>query len=158
MKRSILLYSTVIFFLVIVMIVGGVIQDGRVRKGQVKECASSIMISTGCKDANASYDLKDRKNVKTNNKDTDASVLGASLLTGDLDIDSAEAFEIIGQSLLSDAYYEIGSVEMIDQNHANVTVTVYFDGCETELKMELVKKNGEWELDNSREIINSLTR
>ena len=163
MKKSYWVYSGILLFLVLVMIIGGTIQDHRTKKAKLRKSVTMTMISAGCferQDEEKIPDLPSGDVLLHGGEEVDLSTLSeASKMIPQLQeagVDGQALFTSVGQKLLAGASFEITDTD-ISGRDADVTVHIYYDDHEGEIVLEYFYYQGEWMLSNTVDALKSLT-
>ncbi|MBR5974814.1 MAG: hypothetical protein IK020_06485 [Clostridiales bacterium] len=162
MKKSYWIYSGILLFLVLVMIVGGTIQDYRTKKAKLRKCVTRTMISTGCFEVGP----EDKVEPPTDDEllhggdEVDLSALSeAQKMIPQLEeygVDGQALFTTVGQKILSGARFEITDTK-ISGRDAEVNVHIYYGNHEGDVVLEYFYYQDEWVLSNTIDALKKLT-
>lgn len=157
MKKSYIVYSAILLVLVLVMIIGGVIQDKRLREKQVEQCAANTMLSVGCVEySKGSKDTAryapDKENIDTTAIDEIIDRVAEKM---DLDDSTREKLATAVQTMLEDTTYQIIDTK-VNGRDATVTVRINYEDHVGEVDLKYFYYDGEWMLSNSADVIKSI--
>ncbi|MBO4687346.1 MAG: hypothetical protein J5636_02425 [Clostridiales bacterium] len=162
MKKSYWVYSGILLFLVLVMIVGGVIQDHRTKKVKLRKAVTRTMTQTGC------IEIEDDEEIPVpsddellhGGDDVDLSALSEAQemipQLEDYGVDGQALFTTVGQKILSGARFEITKTD-IHGRDAEVNVHIYYANHEGDVVLEYFYYQDEWVLSNTVEALKKLT-
>ena len=162
MKKSYWICSGVLLFLVLVIIIGGAIQDYRTKKAKLRKAVTRTLTQTGC------IEIKEDDEIPVptddellhNGDDVDLSVLSdAQQMIPQLEdygVDGQALFTTVGQKILSGARFQITDTE-IHGRDAEVNVHIYYGNHEGDVVLEYFYYQDEWVLSNTIEALKKLT-
>ena len=162
MKKSYKVYSVLLLTLVVVMVVGGLIQDYRSKKEKVRKAAVRTLVSVGATEVDEDYIPVDSvDDLKNNSQEVDLSELDSIDLssissTGESPDDASLLFKKVAGRLLQDARFKIISTKVSGRD-AEVKIHIYYKDHEGELDLEYFYYDGDWMLSNTVEAVKHLT-
>ena len=162
MKKSYKVYSVLLLTLVVVMVVGGLIQDYRSKKEKVRKAAVRTLLSVGATEVDEDYiPVLSDKDLKDNSQEVDLSALDSVDLSkissaADSKDDASLLFEKVAGKLLRDARFKIISTKVSGRD-AEVKIHIYYQDHEGELELEYFYYDGDWMLSNTVEAVKHLT-
>ncbi len=161
MKKSYKVYSVLLLTLVVVMVVGGLIQDYRSKKAKLRKTAIRTMVSVGATEVDEDYiPVLSDKDVLGSSQEVDLSALDSINLSSISSTDSKEdaslLFEKVAGKILRDAKFKIISTKVSGRD-AEVKIHIYYLDHEGELELEYFYYDGEWMLSNTVEAVKHLT-
>ena len=162
MKKSYWIYSGILLFLVLVMIIGGTIQDHRAKKAQLRKIVTRTLTATGCTeiDEDEIADLPSGDALLHGGEEVDlSSISEAQSMIPQLEesgVDGQALFTQVASKLLSGARFEIRDTE-IHGRDAEVKVRIYYGTHEGDVVLEYFYYQGEWMLSNTIDALKDLT-
>lgn len=162
MKKSYKVYSVILLTLVVVMVVGGLIQDYRSKKSKVRKAAIRTMVSVGATQVDDDYiPVISDGDVLGASQEVDLSVLDSVDLSSLSNLEGKEEeasllFKKVAGSLLKDARFKIISTNVSGRD-AEVKIHIYYKDHEGELDLEYFYYDGDWMLANTVEAVKNLT-
>ncbi len=157
MRTSYKVCSLLLVMIILVMIVGGIIQDRRAKRARIIDSVSKTMDAAGCKEVSSDDDPEqdeknaDSKLTKAKIEDVTSSVLAENRLSKD---ESRNFSAIIGNAL-HDARYRIEEIE-IDGSNAKVKVEIFYGKQSDYIDMEFTYGKDGWSLVNGEDAALSL--
>ncbi|MBR3058567.1 MAG: hypothetical protein IKG93_11455 [Clostridiales bacterium] len=150
MKSSYKLSALMLIFIVLVMIVGGIIQDRRAEKKRVVESATKTIIAAGCKEVDddfepdSLYQKVDASSIDENiiNKISE-SIKNKSTSGG---YDGSDLFMVVS-SLTKETCFRILETT-VDGDEATVKVEFFFGSTSQIVDMKFFNENDQWVLEN----------
>jgi len=159
MKTSYKICGLLMALIVMVMIVGGVIQDRRAKKARVIESVNKTMTAAGCKEVDSDYDPANDSSFSGEGPlnvlsldSGDSAVLAARRYV----IDSKGSFsDIINELFQGAKYYRIGEID-VDGKVATVNIEFFYANQEHTVDMEFTYGEDGWVLSNGESAVLSL--
>ena len=158
MKKSYIVCSIILVILVFVMIIGGNIQDKRLKRKQVEQCAANTMLSVGCVEYNSKSSGKNTRSIPDKQSVGYDSITAAIDRVADsMNLDDATKTKVSekARTMLDETYYEIEDVQ-ISGRDATVTVCIHYQDHVGELELQYFYYNDEWTLSNTNDVIKSI--
>lgn len=159
MKKSYKVYSILLLTLVVVMVVGGLIQDYRSKKAKVRKAAVRTMVSVGATEVDEDYiPVVSDDDLKNSSQEVDLSALDSVDLSSitDSQEEASFLFKKVAGKILQDARFKIISTKVSGRD-AEVKIHIYYHDHEGELELEYFYYDGEWMLSNTVEAVKHLT-
>lgn len=159
MKKSYKVYSILLLTLVVVMVVGGLIQDYRSKKAKVRKAAVRTMVSVGATEVDEDYiPVVSDDDLKNSSQEVDLSALDSIDLSSITDSkeEASFLFKKVASKILQDARFKIISTKVSGRD-AEVKIHIYYHDHEGELELEYFYYDGEWMLSNTVEAVKHLT-
>lgn len=158
MKNSRKVCCLFMVMIILVMIVGGIIQDRRAKRARVIESVSKTMDAAGCKEVSSDFDPDKEESSGSDSMGELASfeeVSSSVLAAKRVDDDSKGSFTAIIGSLLHDTRYRIEEIE-VDGSEAIVKVRIFYADRTNVVDMKFGYGIGGWVLNNEEEVALSL--